>query len=110
MKIAQLDYQGINGPVGGFGIGAGRMAGSLSGTQDIISIFINILLPYIFVLSGIILIFFVIISGINLMLAAGDPKKSEEGKARLTSAIIGFTIIFATYWIYEIVRYILGLI
>lgn len=107
MKLAQLDYQKVQGYVDSFGFGVKHV--TFGNTQNIVALFVNTLIPYIFVAAGLILIIFIIISGISLITAAGDPKKSEGAKANLTSSIIGFTIIFAAYWVYEIVRFILGI-
>lgn len=70
---------------------------------------ISLLLTYIFPLSGILLLFFLISAGFDLMTAAGDPKKTEAAKEKLTSAIVGFIIVFTAFWIYQIVKYVLGI-
>ncbi|MCL5675953.1 MAG: pilin [Patescibacteria group bacterium] len=80
-----------------------RWAGS-----DIGSI-ISFVLPYAFVLSGILLLFFLISGGFDLMTSAGDAKKTEQAKEKLTNALIGFIIVFASFWIYQIIKYILGI-
>ena len=68
------------------------------------------LLEYVFPLSGILLFFFLVSAGFDLMTAAGDPKKTEAAKEKLTSAIVGFIIVFTAFWIYQIVKYILGIV
>lgn len=64
--------------------------------------------PYIFAFAGIALLLMIVASGITLMTSAGDPKKAEAGKQRLTNALLGFFIIFAAYWIVQILGKILG--
>lgn len=66
-------------------------------------------IPYIFAFSGIILLFLLIQAGFNLMLSKGDPKLTEKSMAQIVNSIIGFLIIFAAYWIVQLVGQVLGL-
>lgn len=54
--------------------------------------------PYIFAFAGIGLLLMIISAGFALMTSAGDSKKLESGKQKLTYALIGFLIIFVSYW------------
>lgn len=65
-------------------------------------------LGYVFAAAGIGLLLMIISSGFSLMTSAGDPKKSAAGKMRLTNAIIGFLLIFAAYWIVQILGVVFG--
>lgn len=65
-------------------------------------------LGYIFAAAGIGLLLMIISSGFSLMTSAGDPKKAAAGKSRLTNAIVGFLLIFAAFWIVQILGVILG--
>jgi len=69
----------------------------------------NALLPYIFVIAGLLLLFILIAGGIGLMTAAGDPKKVEASQGRITSALIGFLIIFISYFVVQLVGVMLGI-
>jgi len=69
---------------------------------------ISALLPYIFVLAGLILFAFLIWAGFEFLTSAGDPEKVKAAQSKLTSAIIGFIIIFAAYWIAQILQIIFG--
>jgi len=64
---------------------------------------ISKIIPLIFTTSGIILLFFIIMSGFQLIFSAGDPKAAQAAKSKLTSALIGFLIIFTSYWIVQII-------
>ena len=55
-------------------------------------------IPYIFAFAGIGLLLMIISAGLTLMTSAGDTKKLESGKQRLNYAIVGFLIIFISYW------------
>ncbi len=65
-------------------------------------------LPYVFAFAGIGLLLMIITSGFTIMMAAGDTKKMEMGRSRLTNAIIGFILVFAAFWIVQILGTILG--
>jgi hypothetical protein len=66
------------------------------------------LLKYILPLAGIVLLFMLIMGGIGLMTAAGDPKKIEASQGRITMALVGFLIIFISYFIVQLVEVMLG--
>lgn len=70
--------------------------------------FMNELLPYLFSLAGIILFIMIVWGGFEMILGANDTKSFDSGKQRATSALIGFTLLFCTYWIAQIVQYIFG--
>ena len=70
---------------------------------------ISRVMTYIFVFAGIGLLLMLIMSGFSYLTSAGDPKKLEQGKARLTNAILGFVIIFAAYWVVQIAGIIFGI-
>lgn len=36
--------------------------------------------------------------------AGGDAKKSQQGRDAATWAVIGFVVIFASYWILQIIK------
>lgn len=76
------------------------------GIPKTISIFINIA----FAIAGIILIFFLIFGGIGLIGSAGknDPQKAEQSKKTITSAVIGFVIVFTSYWIVKLIGQLIG--
>lgn len=66
------------------------------------------LLPYIYVVAGLILLLMLIAGGIGLMTSAGNPDKSKASYGRITGALIGFVIIFVSYFIAKIVEVVLG--
>lgn len=80
---------------------------NISSVSSLVSLFLNIA----FVLAGLILLFFAILGGIGLMGSAGNsnPQKAEQAKKTLTSAIIGFVVVFASYWIVKLVGQLLGI-
>jgi uncharacterized membrane protein len=69
---------------------------------------INAILPYIFVVAGLILLFMLIMGGITLMTSAGNPDKTKAGYGRITHALIGFLIIFIAYFVAQLAEVMLG--
>lgn len=70
---------------------------------------ISALLPYLFAGAGLLLLLYLIFGGIQFMTSGGDPKAMESAKGKITGALVGFIIIFASYWIVQIVGIILGI-
>lgn len=70
---------------------------------------ISAIIPYIFGVSGIILLLMIVFSGFQILTSAGDPKAMEAGQKRLVNAIIGFIIVFLSYWIVKFVGQMLGI-
>lgn len=84
---------------------ASGVNGSLSTLSDIVSAFV----PYLFGIAGIILFFYFIWGGFGVMLAQGDPKAQASAHSRITTAIVGFVIIFIAYWLVQILGSVFGL-
>ena len=80
---------------------------SIDSVSKLVSLFLNI----VFVLSGLILLFFFILGGIGMISSAGanDPQKSEQAKKTITSAVIGFVIVLTAYLIVKLILTILGI-
>ncbi len=70
---------------------------------------ISELLPYVFVLAGLLLGIFLIAGGLELLTSAGDPEGVKKGQGKVTSAIVGFIIVFLSYWIVQLLEKILGI-
>lgn len=70
---------------------------------------INTLMPNLFMLAGVLLFFFVFFAGFRMLTNPGDSKKMEEGKKSLGYAIGGFLLLFAAYWIMQIVKALTGI-
>ena len=70
---------------------------------------INAVIPIIFILAGIILLFMLVFGGFTIFLSAGNPEKIKKGTGMITSALVGFLIIFAAYWIIELLQITFGI-
>lgn len=78
------------------------------GSQGTIGNIIGTALPIVIGLAGLGLLLMLISSGYTFMTSAGDAKKMEEGKQRLTYAIVGFLIVFGAYWLVQILGVMFG--
>ena len=70
---------------------------------------LSTLLPNLYLIAGIILFLYLVFGGFKLIVSNGDPKSTEEGKVALTNAIIGFLIIFTSFWIIQIIQVVTGI-
>lgn len=72
--------------------------------------FVSTLLPNLYLLAGIIFLFLMIFGGLSLIANAGsgDSQKTASGKNAVTAALLGFLIIFASYWIIQLVEVLTG--
>jgi len=100
MQLAQSDFDitKFENKVPGFKFVGGNIG-------DIVSE----LLKYLFPLAGLLVLLYLLLGGFQLMTSAGDPKKMQEAKGKLTNALVGFMIIFMAYWLVQIVGKILGI-
>lgn len=64
--------------------------------------------PLVFGFAGFGLLLMIISAGFTLLTSAGDAKKLESGKQRLTYAIVGFLVIFVAYWVVQLAGKIFG--
>jgi len=72
---------------------------------------ISTVLPNLYVLAGLTLLFFLIFGGVTVILGAGNnnPEQVGKGKKILTTTLIGFLVIFVSYWIIQILEIITGI-
>lgn len=63
----------------------------------------------IFAFAGFGLLVMIVAAGIALLTSGGDAKKIEAAKGQLTNALIGFFVVFGSYWIVKIVASVFGL-
>ncbi|MEK7543610.1 MAG: hypothetical protein AAB557_01985 [Patescibacteria group bacterium] len=77
-------------------------------TMNSIGDIINKAIPYIFSFAGLALLLMLIMAGFDLLTSAGDAKKLEMGKQRLTYAVVGIILIIVAYWLVQIAGIIFG--
>lgn len=83
----------------------------ITGTYTSFGAFISAVLPNVYVVASIILFFSMVIGGIIYIKNAGsgDEEGVKKGQQTVTAALIGFLIIFLSYWIIQLVEIITGL-
>lgn len=69
---------------------------------------INNVLPNVYVAAGLILFFMILFGGFTIISNAGNADKIKDGTKTITSAIIGLLVLFASYWIIQIIQVITG--
>lgn len=100
MVLAQNPLNGINVPVSG---------GAINPNSATLGELVTVLIPYILGIGGLILLLNILWSGLSMMLSRGEPKAYEGARGRFTAGLIGFVIMFAAYWIVQIVASMLNL-
>lgn len=69
---------------------------------------INAVLPFVFVIAGLILFSMIFFGGFTIFTSAGNPEKTKQGQGMIVNALIGFAVIFAAYWIMQLLEFSLG--
>jgi len=70
---------------------------------------ISQIIPYIYVIAGLILFFLLITGGFSYLTSGGDPKKVETAQGKITHALAGFMIIFLSYWLAQLLEIIFNI-
>lgn len=70
---------------------------------------VGVLINFLFPIAGLLLLLYLIYGGYKMMVSAGDPKAAQSARSVITTAMIGFVIIFVSYWLVRIIGQILNL-
>lgn len=70
---------------------------------------ITIVLPYVLSFAGLLLLVYFVLAGLQYMTSRGDPKAMQGAQAKMTTALIGFLIIFMSFAIIKLIANIFGL-
>ena len=94
--------------IGDLSLGDG--AGTVGNKYTSISPLVSSLLKNSLVVAGIILLCLLVFGGIMFIASAGsgDDKKASQSKSAITSALIGFAIVFSAYFIIQIITVLTG--
>jgi len=73
--------------------------------------FVSSLLPNVYVIAGIIVFFLIVLGGLAFIKSAGshDEEGLQKSQKAITAALVGFLIIFLSYWIIQAVQIITGI-
>ncbi|NCN06355.1 MAG: hypothetical protein GW946_00745 [Candidatus Pacebacteria bacterium] len=86
-------------------IGNSEYAVHLSTPGGIVSRFLIFAFP----IAGLILFGMLVWAGFEILAGASNQKSLDAGKQRATAAIVGFLLLFASYWLMQIVEVIFGI-
>ncbi len=70
---------------------------------------ISYILPFLFTLAGLVLFVMILWGGFEMLAGAAEPKQQEAGKQRILAGVIGFLVIFASYWLAQLLQTIFGI-
>ncbi len=91
------------------GIGISSPEGFAFGDESNIGTILGGAIPMIMMFAGIILFLMIIAGGFTMLTAVGNPEKVKKGQTLLTNSVIGFVIVFAAYWIMQILQIAFGM-
>jgi hypothetical protein len=63
-------------------------------------------LVFAFPIAGIILFAMILWGGLEMIGGAAESKSLEAGKQRITAAVIGFLLLFSSYWVAQIIQFV----
>jgi len=94
-----------------FWVKEGRGITEAGGFERGIGGIISTLLQNVYILAGILLFILLIVGGLGFIMGAGEenPEKAKKGKQAITAALIGFAVIFCSYWIIRIIEILTGI-
>ncbi len=105
MKLTRLISQ-VN--IGDLPIDNGK---PISNTYPDETTLVNIIVKNSLTLAGIIFLILIIAGGIMMIVSAGssDQKQAATAKSMITNSLIGFLVIFLSYFIIQIIEVLTGL-
>lgn len=83
--------------------------GGLAGTLNSPGAIVSRILLFAFPLAGLILFVMIVWGGFEMIMGA-TSKGMEAGRQRVTAAIVGFILLFSSYWIMQIIQYVFGVV
>lgn len=94
----------------GVGIDIGKQFGSPFGVTNTLGDLVSLVVKMGFVLSGILILFFMVVAGFQIVTGAGsgNPDSAKKGQQAASSAVIGFVVVFTAYWIVRLIEVITG--
>ncbi len=70
---------------------------------------INQILVFAFPIAGLILFVMLLWAGFEMLSGAATKKSLDAGRQRATAAIIGFGLLFVSYWVVKIIEVVFGI-
>ncbi len=93
------------------GVSIGSAFGSPFGQGKSLGDLVSLVVKIGFVVSGILILFFMIFAGFQMVVGAGsnNPEAAKKGQQAASAAAIGFAVVFVAYWIVRILELITGI-
>jgi hypothetical protein len=66
-------------------------------------------IPYIILFAGVGTLLMILFGGFQLLTGATDPKQLENGKKRITYGLVGFFVVFLSFWLVQAIAIIFGI-
>ena len=67
------------------------------------------LLPYVYVVAGLLLFVYMIYGGFQLLTSFGSPKAILEAWLIVFRALVGFIMVFVSFWLIRLVEIMFGM-
>ena len=67
------------------------------------------LIPLVMQIGGLILFLYLLWGGVGYLVSFGNPEKMKTAWARIWQALLGFVIIFTSWWLIKLVEVIFGI-
>ncbi len=67
------------------------------------------MLTFVFPLAGMIVFVMLVWGGFEVLMGALNKKSMEAGKQRITAALVGFLLLFSSYWIAQLIEWVFGI-
>lgn len=68
------------------------------------------LLQFAFPIAGLLLFLMLVWGGFEILTGAATKKSVDAGKQRITAALLGFLLLFCTYWIGQLLEVVFGIV
>ena len=69
---------------------------------------ISVLIPYIYTVAGVLVFIYLLIGGFRFLTSGGEPKAVADARENIYAALIGFAIIFGSYFLLKLAETIFG--
>ena len=72
----------------------------------------NFIAPFLYTAiigAGLVSFILIVGAGVTMIASAGDKQAQEKGKNAITAGVIGLVLVFAAYWIIEIIQVLTGI-
>jgi len=106
MAVPIGDYFNLGDPAGGGAIN--KITGISEYKDGNLGSILSIVLRNIYVIAAIVLFIMIFVGGLGMIINAGNAEKQKQSSQTLSSAVLGFVIMFLSYWLIKIIEIITG--